>query len=499
MPELYPPMLLTDRFVECSKIAWRMEPGVKDPNNPLMEPKYPWDAGATFSHGTALLDPIDGLYKAWYLSTPKTTAGLYRQLTYAYSEDGVRWVRPELDVYPFEGHEKTNIVLGTKMGGIVSQVSVFIHPDAEPERRYEMFCYRDPVHHPAKEGPFSNPGKRIEGVPCAPGYDHNLYGLYRHFSSDGIHWRVEGDPIAGSPETKRAYGGKPFVSSDGLAVFQLADGRYVCHNKVELPALPGGYVKYDIGAGVCRTMARRESPDGWEWGDAYENIVTPDWRDPQDTQFMELMMNEYNDGFIAVATVYHCVEGTVDLQLAGSPDGHKWMRPVRRPCVGLAPLGDVDGGMLWPMRGFVIDGDKAHLYYCGITGLHGNPNSNVPVCDGAFEGPFCRATWELGRMWAAVHFSGNDEQAHFTTFPDECGGKTLFVNAVTRRDGKVEAELVDEELKPLEGYSRADCNAFQGDDKCAGLTWKDRSRVTPDKALLRIYLTDARLYGFAWR
>jgi len=64
MAELYPPMLLTDRFVECSKIAWRMEPGVKDPNNPLMEPKYPWDAGATFSHGTALLDPIDGPFDA---------------------------------------------------------------------------------------------------------------------------------------------------------------------------------------------------------------------------------------------------------------------------------------------------------------------------------------------------------------------------------------------------------------------------------------------------
>ena len=495
MNNAYPPMILADDFVEHHNIGWRVEPGVKDLMNPLMEPKYPWDSGAVFSHGTAHLDPTDGLYKAWYLSTPKEG---FRQLTYAYSEDGVKWVRPEIDVYPCAGHERTNIILGTKMGGIVSQVSVFIHPDAEPDRRYEMFCYRDPVHHPAKEGTYSCPTKRIEGATLPAGYDHNLYGLYRHFSSDGVHWRVEGDPIAGSRETKRAYGGKPFVSSDGLAVFQLRDGRYVIHNKVELPAVPGGYVKYDIGRGLCRTIARRESPDGWQWGDTYESIMTPDWRDSQDTEFMELMMNDYNDGFIAVATVYHCGEQTVDLQLAGSLDGRKWLRPARRPCLALEPLGEIDGGMLWPMRGFVIDGEKAHLYYSGIRGLHGDMYSDQGNC-GAFEGAFCRATWELGRMWAAIHYSGNDWEAHLTTRPAACSGKTLFINAVTRNAGKVEAELLDSELKPVPGYARTDCNAFQGDEKCVPLTWADRSHVAVENAHVRIILTDARLYGFAWR
>ncbi|MFH0962930.1 MAG: hypothetical protein V2A58_02845 [Planctomycetota bacterium] len=493
-----PPMILADDFLQRNKIAWRMEPGKKDPNNPILSPRYPWDLGAVFSHGTALLDPIDGLYKMWYLSTPKEK-GLYRQLTYAYSEDGVKWVRPMVGVYPFGKHKRTNIVLGTKMGGIVSQVSVFIHPDAEPDRRYEMFCYRDPIHHPAASGPYSNPSKRIEGVPLPPGLNHNCYGLYRHFSPDGIRWRVEGEPVAGGPQTRDAYGGRPFVSSDGLSVFQLRDGRYVIHNKVQLPAIPGGYVKYDVGAGECRTIARRESPDGREWGHTYENILTPDWRDPQDTQFMELMMNEYNDGFIGVATVYHCVEGTIDLQFIGSRDGKKWIRPVRRPCVSLEPLGDVDGGMLWPMRGFVIDGEKVHLYYAGLTGLHGDVYSNVPVCDGAFEGAMCRATWELGRMWGMTHFSGNDEEASVTTRPVQWQGKTLFINAVTRGSGKVEAELLDYEFKPLRGYTRKECRAVRGDSKCARLGWRTGPKPKLEAPLLRIILTDARLYGFEWR
>jgi len=155
--------------------------------------------------------------------------------------------------------------------------------------------------------------------------------------------------------------------------------------------------------------------------------------------------------------------------------------------------------MLWPMRGFVIDGDKAHLCYSGIRGgLHGDMYSDQGNC-GAFEGAFCRATWELGRMWAAIHYLGNDREAYLTTPALACGGKTLFVNAVTRDAGKVEAELLDAELKPVEGYARADCRALRGDEKCAPLTWGASSKVALETAHLRIILTDARLYGFEWR
>ena len=72
MDQRFPPMILADDFVERENIAWRVEPGLPDPDNPLMKPEYPWDAGATFIHGTVLIDPCDGLYKAWYLSTPPT-------------------------------------------------------------------------------------------------------------------------------------------------------------------------------------------------------------------------------------------------------------------------------------------------------------------------------------------------------------------------------------------------------------------------------------------
>ena len=494
MDRSYPPMILADDFIERHDIGWRIEPGIQDPDNPLIEPRYPWDMGTVWGHGTVLIDPIDGLYKAWYLSRPPKSNE--RKLTYAYSEDGRHWTRPELDVYPSDGYERTNILLGARMGGTVTQVSVFIHPEAEPDRRYEMFCFRHPTFAPSQTTGYGI----IQGLPLPPGQNHHVWGMYRHFSSDGIHWKPEGEAIAGTKATQEAYGGRPFIASDGLYVFQLSDGTYVINDKLEIPALPGGYVKYDIGRGLCRTIARRESPDGSQWGHTYESILTPDWRDPQDTQFMELMMNEYDEGFIAVATVYHCLEHTIDLQLAGSPDGRKWFRPARRPCVANAPLGDIGGGMLWPMRGFVLDGDQAHLYYSAVRGLHGDIYSDqANATAGRTQGAMCRASWEIGRMWAALHNGGIDEPAWLTTPLRECHGKTLMVNAVTLNEGRVEAELLDDELKPIEGYRREECRAFSGDDKAVALTWKDHERVDVGKAHLRIILTDARLYGFDWR
>src|SRR5689334_3813446 len=67
------PFLMAEDFEDLDFCAWRIEPGLPDSHNPLLEPAMPWDTGSVFAHGTVLRDPIDGLWKAWQHSMPAPT------------------------------------------------------------------------------------------------------------------------------------------------------------------------------------------------------------------------------------------------------------------------------------------------------------------------------------------------------------------------------------------------------------------------------------------
>jgi len=102
-------------------------------------------------------------------------------------------------------------------------------------------------------------------------------------------------------------------------------------------------------------------------------------------------------------------------------------------------------------------------------------------------------------MWAAVSAEGGVCPAYLTTRKLEASaGKHLIVNALTRGQGKVEAELLDADKKVLDGFSREDCHPFQGDEKFGAISWSS-SNVCPQNAgHLRLWLTSAFLYGFEW-
>ena len=481
-----PPLIYDDNFAERLNIAWRIEPGKKDPNNPLIEPKYPWDSATVFSHGTVVRDPIDGQWKAWYISTPHdpeyvpTSRAMTsdRQLTYAVSDDGVTWERPMLDLCPYGDYSKTNIILDMASGGTCAYASVFINPEEETDRRYEMFIFRSPGSR--------CPSGRVAGLPLPAGQTKHPNGLYRYLSGDGIHWR----PIEGPVKLE---------TEDSFFAYRDLVEPYTAYHKVEIPCFPGAFVPYDIADGTVRMIARRTSSDGSHWSDPYELMVSPDWRDPQDTQFMELTPIRQGQGLVAILTVYHNLPQTVDLQFAASVDGKKWWRPARRPCVELEPLGDYGGGMIWPMRQMVEEDEKLHLYYGACLGLHGDLYRRTPVCL-PFNSAICRATWEKGRLWAAVPAAGGKVESKLTTVPSSgCSGRRLFINAATAEDGELSVELLNGDMKPVSGFSRSDCISFKGDDKCTVVRWKKTDICPVETASVSFYLRGAKLYGFDWR
>lgn len=500
--------LLGEDFVEKHNVAWRVELAREDAANPIMEAKFPWESACVFSHGSILRDPIDGLWKAWYIAVPehRFSPSAERRLCYAESTDGLNWVRPELDICSYPGHPKTNILISIESGGPSQHASVIIHPNAPADRRYEMFLMRLPG--------WECPYKVVEGFPLPPGQTSHqdavfTVGLYRYLSADGKRWR--------------AWEQVKLDTSDSGWVSQLTDGSYVMYHKIVIPSLPGGVFPYDVAAGRCRIMMRRTSRNGSDWSPP-ELALTPDWQDAHDTQFMELTPLPQRGGDIGLVTVYHTLNQTIDIQWAGSRDGKHWWRPDRRACLPLRPLGDVGGGMIWPMHPLIQHDGRVHLYYAGCEGLHNDYMSTepiermrqakfpfwphyyqpIPVGNDVYSpmpgnvwyySSLCRASWEAGRFWAAVTASGGNLWGDVLTRDLAVGGKELTVNVVTVGDGALEAELVANG-QPLPGFSRADCIAVRGNHPHAPIRWKGGARCPSGRAQIRFFLRRARFYGY---
>ena len=489
--ETHLPFVMASDFEQLDLVAWRIEQGRPDRNNPLVEGELPWDEGGFFGHGTVLRDPIDGKWKAWQISRPLSKPhgpGTWThdsRLSYLESPDGVHWNKPKLSLIEWDGNRRTNLLLDLW----TQYASVNIDPARDPP--YEMFVFRNPGY-PGASG-------LIRGLPLPDGQERHPYGLYRYHSKDGKQWNAVAGPLK-------------LNTSDSCFIYPWDGGGYVSYHKKEIPAIPGGLAPYDIADGGLRLIGRRTSRDGLHWSDPTQLVMTPDWRDPADTQFMELCPLKVPGGYVATLTVYHTHTQRLDLQWAASRDGINWWRPDRRPALPNPPLGDYGGGMIWPMRTPVLDGNSLHVYYCGTESLHGElfstrhsgprrlqargeqlsrQSSSLPD-----YGAFCRATWSADRLWALAPVIGGPYVGTATTRPRDIGGKKILVNVVTRSHGELRVGLTDAAGRSLPGFSASDCRPIVGDHHAAAVRWSGGEVAPSNAAKLQLHLKRAFLYGF---
>ena len=173
--------------------------------------------------------------------------------------------------------------------------------------------------------------------------------------------------------------------------------------------------------------------------------------------------------------------------------------------------------MIWPYRlPIELDG-RLYLYYGALAGLHGDIYSKVSDMRFFRSGALCRSSWDMGRFFAAVNVDGEGLNApgvslpgmtpnpdgiaypYLTSVAEEVDGKTLYLNAATMRGGEIYVELLNDKLQPIPGFSKDDFSPYQGDDSCLAVSWKGGSCPESGNVHTRVYMTTAKLYGFAWR
>ena len=141
-----------------------MNQPVKHPGNPVIPLDKPREqrGGLSFGgdQGNIIYDEEQGIYRFWSMMANWDWSQDW--LAYAYSQDGLHWVKPQLGIVKYQGHD-TNF-LGPE--GNWSQAGVLRDPTAEPDRRYKMVYYCS-----SKEG-----------------HPKSAKGMCIAYSADGIHW-----------------------------------------------------------------------------------------------------------------------------------------------------------------------------------------------------------------------------------------------------------------------------------------------------------------------
>lgn len=516
-------LLLDNEFLDdCWQLRRAPELPVKSYRNPVLYDPPPFEPGGP----TVVYDRREGLFKCWYgvADTDLYYAGktgCYK-VAYAFSEDGIHWVRPPLGLFEVRGSRRNN--------------AVFMHPGAvyvdehgtDPSERYKMLYVGD-----------------CGGV-CS--------GLCAAFSADGIVWHKHGGcdiPLVTGPnDTNNAaffdpelgtyvrYGrvnvlaaatredalGIELKTSHDLICYTDAlglthspatdfpnDDDFVEHQEAQdylhrhLHQVPYHHtrtLRRGGSAGCNRRIVRSTSADFRHWS-VPELVLAPDELDP--AKFYGITVCRYEGFYLGLLQVYNsygslrrmgdpgAADGdTIDLQLAFSRDGRHWERLANRPTfIPRGYVGSCDGGMVFGSNNVLVEhGDHLWFYYIGTVASH-TVNLDTTMS-------LCVARTQRGRLVARC---AGDEMGALITRPFVLRHGRITLNADARR-GLIRAEVTDLDGAPLPGFAVTASGMLRDNGLECELRWQDNASLVALRGRtvrLRLYLWQARVYSINFR
>ena len=474
--------------------------------SPVISKDRPWEYIPYFSGSdyTVLRDPEDGLFKCWYEDldqSPRYTGasmgtvvhpGGARQC-YAVSEDGVHWVKPELDVHEEDGR-RTNIVMGGNGYGGAHALSVVIDPHART--RDERF--RAVFTHLMRGGD----GRHQSRIECAR-------------SPDGIHWQVYDElPSFGMAG--------PHLGDVSVVVYD-EDSREFIHNTRHPmqqasfganPRIPRNasffspYQPHDFASYNKRRIFQCRSHDFIHWSEPVLVAAPDDDEDNLDESFYGMAQYKLGTVHLGTVAVLRGVENEMDVQLMVSRDGTRWSRTNKRQPF-LAPRGDGhwDGHMVSMVSPPIDVGDETWFYHGGTDFHHdwwmfGKAEGlDHPEARSALGG-----SWGLGLAtlrkdgYAGLYATRHREGIVVTQTVVSLGTK-LEINARCEPGGSVRVEVAGHDDEVIEPCSKERSDPFTGDSVRHTVTWAGDPAIPTTTGhgtwrKLRFYLRDAELFSF---
>ncbi len=439
-----------------------------EPREVALVTDQPWEGNAV-NYVTVFRD--GPLYRMYYRGAHEvygkdSYVPAHREVyCYAESVDGVRWRRPDLGLFEFNGTRENNIVWD---GPGAHNFTPFrdANPAAKPEARYKALGFGD--------GPSGR-------------------GLYAFKSADAVHWSLLAE--------------KPVITQGAFDSQNLAfwDGVRQEYREYHRDFREGR----DIRTATSKDFLTWTSPEYLEYrpsrvSELYTNGVLPYFRAPHlllgfPTRYVDRGWTESakalpRPAYRTLRGAKSGREGTAltDGMLMASRDGRRFqvwpesfLRPGLRTRDGWFYGDTYQGWGLVETRSGLEDGpDELSIYVTERT-MQDRP------------GVLRRHTLRTdGFVAVGAPLAGGELVTKALRFK----GKRLTLNCATSAAGAIRVEVQDEAGKPAAGLGLAECAEVYGDALERTVVWKgDVGRLSGQVVRLRFELKDADLYAFQFR
>lgn len=387
------------------------------PGTPVMPVGQPGDPDFPRAYFCGTILHVEGEYRMWYSGHD----GSKRQVCYATSKDGVKWVKPKLGIVDYKGSRENNLT-GIDGGQAMRALIVLVlHDpgDPDPGRRFKMIREVDPEQKPAA------------------------------VSADGVNWTslLGGKDILG--------GGN--LEPSGLIKYRGAYYLYGHGGPVPHPIPMRGYMRPQK-----RMMVGMMSCDFERWTTAGIVSFRRDDLPPRPVLDFEFHRGEqvhlgasvWNRGNVLLGFYgqYHNETNdrrtsVVDLGLVVSNDGLHFKEPL--PDFKIIPSFEEEDRAeprLTQGQAFHNIGNRTFVYYGIWTEIDRNSPTGVRV-----------ATWPRDRFGYLAPVA-DAEEAHCISAPiGDPENASIALNATGLSDSaKLAMEVLDEQFAPVPGFSAED-------------------------------------------
>ncbi|MCB1232699.1 MAG: hypothetical protein KDN19_20815 [Verrucomicrobiae bacterium] len=405
-----------------------------------------------------------------------------RHFAVSTSEDGLHWTNPDLGQVEFQGSRHNNLL---PLDAV--ETSVFLDPNAPPEKRYRMLYSRY----------WPDPEKA---------------GIYLASSADGIHWTASDTRLL------------PFVpDSQHCAVWDAEIRKYVIYTRTWNPVR--AITRVAVEDLEKPWPYDTTTPTRFHWGKdkvptlshEFPTVMAVDERDPEGVQLYTNAISKYPwaanayVGFPATYQTYNGPDwkdralngndGTFDVQFASSRDGIAWDRR-RSPYVAAGYHDGLDLRLVSMGPGFVRRGRELYQYFVGWPHRHGHPS--MWEKDMALREEWLQK--DLGGIYCAtqrvdgfVSMEAGYPGGSFTTKPLTFDGDRLLLNLHANGSGGVKVALLGESGEPLPGFGEDDCKWINLDEIDHEVKWKadpELAQHTGNSVRLRFTLRNAKVFAF---